>query len=300
MRTLWRVLGLVAATIIGAVLIGALVVYLRSEGQLRKRYEYPSVSLVIPADSAALARGEHLVKAVGTCATCHGTDLGGRVYADMGPVGTVAGPNLTRGEGGIGGLFTDADWIRAIRFGIRKDGTSLIMMPSEVFMNMSDQDLAAVVAYLKQAPSVNREMPRSLFGPVGRALLAAGKLKILTAPKTPAKATVAAVPIARTREYGRYLAEISGCAGCHGYGMSGGQVAGPPGLPPASNLTPTGIGHWTEADLARALREGRRPDGTTIDPFMPWQDAYLHMSDLEIGALWAFVTSLPPTPFGNK
>lgn len=99
-------------------------------------------------------------------------------------------------------------------------------------------------------------------------------------------------------EHGRYLVESSGCAGFHGYGLSGGRVAGPPGLPPAANLTPAGIGHWKEADLTRALREGK-PDGTAINPFMPL-DTYRNMTDLEIAAIWKHLTSVPPKPFGNK
>ena len=64
----------------------------------------------------------------------------------MGPVGRVVGPNITRGRGGRGD-FTDADWVRAIRFGVRRDGTSLVMMPSEVFTNFNNADLMSIVAY---------------------------------------------------------------------------------------------------------------------------------------------------------
>ena len=76
--------------------------------------------------------------------------------------------------------------MRAIRRGVSRDGRSLIVMPSEVFTHLSQEDLGAVIAFLKQAPPVDREVPRSGFGPVGRALLAAGKMNILVAGKTPA------------------------------------------------------------------------------------------------------------------
>ena len=299
MNRVRRGIAIAGATLLGVLVVGAVALYARSESMLRRRYAVPQRPIAIPSDSASLARGGHLVTAVGTCATCHGEDLGGRVYADMGPVGIVAGPNLTPGAGGRGAVFRDDDWVRAIRFGVREDSTSLIAMPSEVFMNMSDADLGAVVAYLKRLGPIDREMPASRFRPLGRALLAAGKLNILTAPKTPAKSSVGSVPEGVTPEYGKYLVEIAGCAGCHGYGLSGGRVAGPPGIPPASNLTPAGIGNWTEPDLRRVLREGRKPSGVAIDPIMP-RKTYAGMTDDEIAAIWLYLRSVPAKPFGNK
>ncbi|HEX5077343.1 MAG TPA: c-type cytochrome [Gemmatimonadaceae bacterium] len=229
---------------------------------------------------------------------CH-PYLGGAVYSSSPAIGTVAGPNLTRGKGGIGADYSDMDFVRAIRRGVRRDGRSLVVMPSEVFTHLSQEDLGAVIAFLKQVPPVDREVPRSGFGPVGRALLAAGKMNILVAGKTPHITPPASVPADTTAVYGKYLADIAGCHGCHGYGLSGGRVAGPPGLPPASNLTPAGIGSWTEADLARALREGKRPDGSQLDEFMPWK-VFRGMTDAEIHAIWLYLRSVPARPFGNK
>jgi hypothetical protein len=76
-------------------------------------------------------------------------------------------------------------------------------------------------------------------------------------------------------------------------------VAGPDDLPPASNLTPAGLGSWKEADFVRALRQGRRPDGTAIDEFMPWR-SYASMSDGELEALWLYLRSVPPKTSGGK
>jgi mono/diheme cytochrome c family protein len=156
-----------------------------------------------------------------------------------------------------------------------------------------------VIAYLRRLPPVDRTVPPTRFGPVGRALLAAGKLRILVAGKTPALPFPTPVAVGPTPEYGRYLASIAGCHGCHGFGLSGGRVAGPPGLPPASNLTPAGIGRWSEADFVRVMREGRRPDGAAVNPFMPWQ-TFRHMDDVELRALWAYLRSVPPRAFGHK
>jgi cytochrome c553 len=173
-------------------------------------------------------------------------------------------------------------------------------MPSEVYAHLSDADLAAIVAFLERLPPVDRELPSTRFGPMGRALLTAGKLNILVAPKTPRPGTRPHVEPGPTAAYGRYLADVSGCHGCHGYGLSGGRVAGPPDLPPASNLTPAGpIAAWSEAEFVRAMRTGQRPDGTTLDEFMPWR-ILGRMTDDELHALRLYLASVPPRPSGNK
>ena len=298
-RSILKWAGRLIAAVLVLALIGAGVVFAASERKLRRTYDTSVDSVHVPTDSASIARGEHLVRNVIDCTICHGDDLGGAVYSSSPLMGTVAGPNLTRGKGGVGADYTDMDYVRAIRRGVRRDGRSLIVMPSEVFTRLSQEDMGAVLAFLKQAPPVDREVPKSGFGPVGRALLAAGKMNILVAGKTPHLTPPASVPRDTTAAYGKYIADISGCHGCHGFGLSGGPVAGPPGLPPASNLTPAGIGSWTEADLVRALREGKRPDGSTLDEFMPWK-VFRGMTDGEVHALWLYLRSVPPKAFGNK
>ena len=297
----WIARVLLAAVALVAIGLGAL--WARSERALRRSYAPSPAELALEApapDSAAVARGRHLATAIGTCTLCHGEDLGGALYADAGPLGVIAGPNLTRSRGGRAAPRTTADWVRAIRFGVRDDGTSLVVMPSEVYTHLSDRDLAALVAYLDGLPPVDRESPRTRFGPVGRLMLGAGRLNLLVAPKTRRLTERTEPAPGPTAEYGRYLADVAGCHGCHGYGLSGGRVAGPPGLPPASNLTPAGrLPSWSEGDFVRAMRTGTRPDGTRIDEFMPWRQLG-RMTDEELRAIWLYLRSVPARPFGNK
>jgi mono/diheme cytochrome c family protein len=96
-----------------------------------------------------------------------------------------------------------------------------------------------------------------------------------------------------------YLANIGGCRGCHGLNLSGGSVHGPPGTPPASNLTPAGIGSWMEADFVHTLRTGKRPNRKELHTSMPWRQTSL-MTDDELHAIWLYVRSVPPRPFGNN
>ena len=103
-----------------------------------------------------------------------------------------------------------------------------------------------------------------------------------------------------TAEYGKYLADNAGCPSCHGPGLSGGKIPqAPPDTVPAANLTPTGLGQWTEADFVRTIRTGTRPDGRVLDTFMPWP-YYSQMTDDELGAIWRYLQSVPPRPTGTR
>lgn len=282
------------------VIIFLALIYALSNKRLTKQHEIPPLpELTFSTDSTTLARGKHIATSFGNCVECHGTDLGGKIYSDKGPVVQVVGSNLTKGKGGVGASLTDQDWIRSIKHGVHRDGTSMIVMPSETFVYMQDEDLAALISYLKQLPAVDRELPRSKFHLLGRTLLAMGKLPILVAEKTKHFDKPIKVRATATEEYGKYLADISGCRGCHGLNLSGGRVAGPPGTPLTTNLTPTGLGSWTEKQFFQVLREGKRPDGTSISDFMPWRSIGKMTND-EIHAIWLYLKTVPPMPTGNR
>ena len=291
------VVGVVALAVLAA---GA--VYAISSYRLSRRYAVRDSVPVILSDSATVERGRHLAFAIAKCADCHGADLGGRLAIDAGPVGQLIAPNLTRGRGGLGGQLSDAQFVTAIRHGVRTDGRSLRMMPASAFNQMSDADVAAIVAYVRSVPPIDRENSATVIRPLGRLLYVVGQLPILSeAEMVPHSGIVrpAVVP-GVTVAYGQYLATIGGCTGCHGPGLSGGHVPGtPPSFKPASNLSPTGIGSWSEGDFFRALREGKRPDGTAIDPFMPVQFTAL-MTDAEIRALLIYLRTVPPRATGTR
>ena len=278
-----------------AVLVGS-ALYGLSGRKLSAKHEVAAEpTLVIPTDSTSIARGAHLVNAL-PCGQCHGADLGGHVLADAGPFGLLVGPNLTRGRGGGNPPLTDAEWERAIRHGLRRDSTGLLIMPSEVFHAISDADMAPMIAYLKQLPPVDREVPPTKLRIIGRMVLGVGQLKTAadTSPRTPHVASVDTTPGV---DYGRYLVGISGCAGCHGPSYSGGPGVGGAATP---NLTPTGIGHYTEEDFKRAMRTGERPrGGGKLNEAMPWK-FYGKMTDAELQSMWAFLKTVPPKQLGER
>lgn len=283
--------------LIAVALLAAGTLYAISARRLTAKHDVPAErELVIPSDSASIARGARLMAAM-PCGQCHGADLGGNVFADAGPFGLLVGPNLTRGRGGRTPPLTDAEWERAIRHGVRRDSTGLIIMPSEVLNAIADDEMAPMIAYLKQLPPVDREVPPTKLRIIGRMVLGAGQLKTAAAisPRTPHVASVDTTP---GLEYGRYLVSIGGCRACHGESLSGGP-APDPSSPSAANITPTGIGHYTEDDFKQTLRTGVRPKGGALDEEMPWR-YYGTMSDGALQSIWLYLKTVPPKAFAEQ
>lgn len=300
--SLWiRRLGVVGAGTVGTLGVVGAAVYGITGIQMSRPYEIAVAPLEITYDSVAIERGRHVAVAISKCVDCHGTDLGGKMMIEAPGFGRLPASNLTSGTGGIAD-YTDEDLVRAIRYGVRRDGKPLLFMPSYEYYHLADADLAALIAYLRSVPPVDRVMPEKQIGPMPRLLYVLGQLDVLIpvgmidhdAPRPEP------VPPGVTVEYGAYLNTVGGCIGCHGPGLSGGKIPGtPPDFPPATNITPAGIGSWSEEDFFVAMREGRRPDGSTIDPRMPW--AYTaQMTDDEIRALWLYLQTVPQRETGKR
>jgi mono/diheme cytochrome c family protein len=299
-----RWIGIGIGGLLGLIVIALLAMFAMSEWQMRQQYAIPDedVTLAIPDDAASIARGRHLVADVLACVECHGPNLAGKVFIDDPLLGRASAANLTRGRGGLGGQLSDADFVRAIRHGVKPDGTSMFVMPVDDYVNLSSADLAAVVAYVKSVPPVDNELPPNEFRPVGRVLQALGQINVLSARKVDHAAPFPdAVPPGATVAYGHYLARTAGCTGCHGANLSGGPIAGaPPDWPNPPNLTPAGeLAGWSDADIIRAVQDGQTPTGRMISTVMPWK-YYHNMSGEEIAALVAYLRSVPPAPYGQR
>jgi mono/diheme cytochrome c family protein len=258
---------------------------------------------------ASVARGESIVRSVAVCGGCHSADeknpdgalSGGREFRDW-RIGVSRASNLTNDvETGLGS-WSEAEIVRAIRNGERKDGRLLApVMPYEWFHDMSDDDAFAVARYLKSLPPVRnavRQNPNLVFK--------IGKLFFL-GPKPGISAS--APPPGATAEYGAYLTQHVGlCAECHTPRTGLLQkpdrsrlfagVANPPKTFPKkpSNITPdaeTGIGRWSEEDFIRSIRTGKNPQGGSIHPFMPWPELK-RMTDDDLRAMDRFLKTVPP------
>ena len=186
-------------------------------------------------------------------------------------LGTIPAPNLTSGNGGIGKSYSDADWIRTIRHGVKPDGRV------EIFMNdystLSDQDLGDLIAYLKQIPPVDADYPALYYGPIvplaptfGIYTPAADQIDHTAShPEDPAPGA--------TIEYDKYLSAI--CAECHSTNLAG---------KPAN---------WKQDDLIRTIRSGVLPDGRQLASAMS-SKSFAEMNDTELTALWLYFMNSKP------
>ena len=216
------------------------------------RYNVGPLAIEATLDSAVLERGQHIAESIGGCLGCHGPALGGSLVEDLGPIGIIRAPNLTRGLGGVGAGYTDGELARAIRHGIDSDGRSLLFMPTPEYNWWPDEDLAAVVSFVRSVPAVDSEIEPTVIRPLGKVLNQFGVMALLSAETVDHDAPVEAAPAPEpTARYGAFLAR--GCTGCHGERLSGGKIPGAPSsLAIPANLTPheSGLGDWTERQFS--------------------------------------------------
>lgn len=262
-----------------------------STNRFTKTYDIQAETITVPTDETSLAIGKHWAEM--HCQGCHGEDLSGGPFFEDPTIGYVDAPNLTSGKGGVGATNTDADWVRAIRHGVKADGTSVFIMPSNDFYYLSDTDLAGIIAYVKSVPPVDNEIRERTFKPFAKILYAVGAFgNLLYAETIQHDVRPPAPAVGLTVEYGKYLADAHGCKSCHGEALSGDQPA-EPGAPLAPNLTPGGeLAVWTEADFFNTLRTGVTPSGHELSESMPWQGLG-KMTDDELKAVWMYLQSLP-------
>ncbi len=272
----------------------------QADVRLTNEFEIEIDALELPIDSTSLAWGRHVSITRG-CTECHGADLGGKVVLDDPAMGMVYAANLTEGEGGLPSGFEIEDWLRAIRHGVRWDGTPIPIMPSWDYWSMSDHDITSLIAFMQQLEPVDRAPIETELGPIAKMLIATDQAPLLHAEviEHGAERPVPSV-YAETIEHGEYLTVL--CMGCHNHDLNGGKVVGgDPSWPPASNLTPddaTGLGLWTRDDFFTAMRTGKSKSGKDLDVSMPWVQ-FGQMTDIELGAIWMYLETVKAKPVGK-
>jgi mono/diheme cytochrome c family protein len=264
------------------------IVYYQTNQRMAKTYIVRVPSRTVSPDAGSIERGKYLLENRAPCIDCHGKDLGGQVFADNFAFGRIASANLTKGRGGIGSRYSDEDIIRVLVHGVRRDGHSVIFMPSQD-ARWTERDMVDALAYIRSVPPVDRELPPPRIGPIARTLAFLHKFPLLPAEEIDHDTVAFMKPVEAndTVARGRYLVDSGGCRGCHTADLTGG--AGPP--PGAANITPVGIGAWTEQDFLRALREHKRPNGSGIAESMP--RAYGQMSDEDLRLIFTYLKTVP-------
>lgn len=290
MRKLFKWIGITLGGLLGLLVLTAIVLYFIGGAKLSKKYDVPVETISIPSDPAALQRGEHLA-VIFLCTRCHSEDLSGQVYFEAPGLLSIPTPNLTSGEGGVGSFYTDNDWVRALRHGIGHDGRALFFM-LKANHYLSDEDLGALIAYLKTLPPVDNSLPERRIEPLANLMMGAGLFPPLAADQIDHVNPVPAQPeTAVTVSYGEYLSLT--CTECHGENLNGAPF-GPPGEEIFTpNLTPGGeLASWSEQEFFTTMRTGITPARRQLNEEMPWK-YYGQMTDEELRAIWLYLQSLP-------
>ncbi len=292
--------GVVIAGLLTLIPAALLVLGLIGFYKLNERHANPVANLQVAGTAAQIARGEQLAH---ICVSCHTSDdqlpLSGVDFLAKfagPPVGTLYAPNLTP-SGNIKD-WTDGEVIRAIREGVHKNGRSLLIMPAENLRNLSDDDVQALVAYLRSQPATGGPTPTNAFDLFGALFI---NLFDFRTAQQPVGSVTAPPP--GTPEYGKYMVDIIGCRSCHGDQLQGKADTGQPGPPPGPNLTQI-VPQWTEEQFMTFFNTGIRPDGSPVpiltlpsgfsEPRMPWPEVRAAATDDELKAIYAYLHSLPP------
>ena len=257
-------------------------------------------------------RGRYIATALSGCVYCHsphdwaapgtpmvpGKEGAGDVLPYAGLPGRIVAPNLTPDPETGAGRWTDDQLARAIREGVGHDGRALFpIMPYKHYHNMSDEDLASIVVYLRSLPVVQNELPATeIIFPV--------KYLIRNAPE-PVTAPIADVGPGDQLKYGTHLADQAGCIDCHtpqvrgqnvpGMDFAGGfAFSGPWGNVASANITPdpSGIPYYDEALFLNVMRTGQ-VRARKLSPIMPVM-AYKNLTDDDLKAIFVFLRTAKP------
>lgn len=288
MRRILKWTGILVGVVLLLALIAGAGLFVAGGSKFAAPSDLTAEALPITGDSVQLARGEHLVATHG-CRACHGAELAGGVLVDAPPFRVVAS-NLTSGGGGVGTILDETGWEHALRHGVGSDGRALLIMPSELYANMSDADMAALIAYIRSVPPRDNELPPTRIKALGRIIAGTGGLPTAVDLIGGGKPHVATnPPVAATVEYGEYRASTL-CVACHGQLLEGAQPPDPssPPAPPLWNAAT-----WSLDQFRTALRTGMTPARQLDGDSMPYE-VTANLTDEEIEAIHMYLKTLTP------
>jgi mono/diheme cytochrome c family protein len=286
----------------------------------RSRFEAPLPDIHASHDPAVIERGRYLVRGAAHCADCHGApeqraalETGVDVPLSGGyefhlPVGVIRAPNITPDAETGTGRYSDGQIARILRHGVRPDGR--LVLPFMPFADLADDDLTAVISYLRAQPPVKHAVAPHAPNVLGHLALA-----FALSPKGPSHAIAPHAPSGPTVENGRYLANsVGNCVACHSrIDMRTGALIGPPfgggAVHPSTatdspgktfispNLTPHPrwgwIASWPEEVFVARIPLGKQREGSP----MPWH-AIRRLADDDLRAIYRYLRSLPPSEGG--
>lgn len=271
----WIRNGLLALLVLAV--IAAAGIYALSEYVMRRTHDAPAASVALPAGIAALAEGERLARIRG-CFGCHGKQLQGKMFVDDPMLAYVSAPNLTRSVE----RHSDAELARIIRHGVRPDGRSVAIMPSSMYLALTDDDLGRILAYLRSAPKTDGVDRVVRLGPLGRLGVAIGQFPLEVEMVQRAAALADTYPAGNdTHALGAYLARTV-CTECHGLALEGGDDTPALAIALAYSLE----------DFTRLMRTGVALGDRELGLMTQVaRSRFSHFTDAEIAALHAFLVA---------
>jgi mono/diheme cytochrome c family protein len=176
-----------------------------------------------------------------------------------------------------------------------ESGRSLLVMPSYAYRNMSDEDVQALVAYLRSQPATGEPTPDNRFNVLGAIFMNLSDFRTAQLP-----AGIVTAPQAGSVEFGKYMVDIIGCRDCHGDQLQG-MLPNPIGLTAGPNLTQI-VPRWTEEQFMTYFNTGTMPGGAQVpiitlasgfsEPRMPWPMVRAVTTDDELKDIYAYLHSL--------
>lgn len=251
MKRVLRWAGYVLATILIVLLLFAAWLWFASSRALGQVHEAVPERLALPT-AAQRADAERQARILG-CVSCHGEGLRGRMMFDAGPVARVWAPNLAE----LAPRVSDQQFAQAIRQGIGHDGRALFVMPSPMYSRLSDQEVAALIGWIRSLPAGSAPTSGIEWRPLGRALVALGKFPSVMARMEEFRIRQ---PFDTGPEHaaGRRLAATV-CSECHGADLTGGEPVPDVHAPDLSVA-----GAYDQAQFVRLMRTGRPPSGRDL------------------------------------
>jgi cytochrome c553 len=279
MKRVLRWAGYALAAILLVLLLFAAWVWFASSRVIGATHEARPERLAA-ASAAQRADAERQARILG-CVSCHGEGLRGRMMFDGGPFARVWAPNLAA----LAPRISDQQLAQGIRQGIGHDGRALFVMPSPMYSRLSDQEVSALIGWIRSLPAQGEATPPIQWGPVGRVVMAIGKLQPVMTRMDEFR-TRQPFDTGPAQAAGRRIA-ANVCSECHGADLSGGEPA-PDIIAPDLSL----VGAYDAAQFTRLMRTGRPPSGRELGLMreIAEKDTRL-MTDEEIAQLYAYLSS---------
>lgn len=277
---LLRGLRIAVLLLVGLVLVAYGILHVASERVLKRSYDVPPLTFAVDDVTGTLAEGERLARITG-CIGCHGPAMEGRVFMDERWLARIVAPDLRRTTR----EWSDADLEGVIRRGVQPNGQSVWIMPAPMFYHLVDEDLKAILAYIRSVE------PDGDFRVTSRMRIGA-RIGILLGVFHPLAEEIETFEprFAPDRdaplELGRYLALIA-CTECHGQDLAGGFEGQAPDLRMAGFFQPEAF--------RRLMREGVGPGARELGVMADVaRSRFANFTDDEIEALHLYLASLGP------